>query len=425
MRVLVSAYTCETGRGSEGEIGWRLVHQLARSHDIVVITRANLRPVHEAAFAAAPKPARLSFVYFDLPWIFRFYKRGKRFFLIYYYLWQIGVGLLARRMKREQQFDVLHHLIGGMDWMPAGLALCPGPFVWGPVGSENTHSVIRRHLAWRSRLKDGVRALTRWTMRTLDPFVGLTGHRACVVLSHTAENMPRRYAHKLRPFVQTGITDLPSLAIPKPDLARGGVGLRIVYAGELKDWKGARLACQAALRFFETDPFSDLTIIGDGPLRAELEAMAQRHPQGHRVRFLGRVTMPRLVEALHAGDLFLYPSFHHGLATVVLQAMLTGLPIVCIEGDAIGRAVGQTAGLTVSLSDDRDPTEDLACALTELAANEPRRRALAEAARAMARVQFSYETLGDEIAAIYAEVATGRADTAPTPPAAEGIDHRI
>ena len=98
MRVLVSAYTCETGRGSEGEIAWRLVHQLARSHDIVVITRANLRPVHEAAFVTKPKPARLRFVYFDLPWIFRLYKRGKRFFLVYYYLWQMGVGLLARRM---------------------------------------------------------------------------------------------------------------------------------------------------------------------------------------------------------------------------------------------------------------------------------------------------------------------------------------
>lgn len=425
MRVLVSAYSCETGRGSEGEIGWRLVHQLAESHDIVVITRANLRPVHEAAFVTTPKPARLSFVYFDLPWIFRFYKRGKRFFLIYYYLWQIGVGLLSRRMMRQKCFDVLHHLVGGMDWMPAGLALCPGPFIWGPVGSEDTHPVIRHHLTWRSRLKDGARALTRWTMRTLDPFVRLTGHRACVVLSHTAENMPRRYAPKLRPFVQTGISNQPSLAIPKSDLVCGGDGLRIVYAGELKDWKGARLACQAALRFFETDPFSDLTIVGDGPLRNELEAMVQRHPQGHRVRFLGRVPMPRLVEALHMGDLFLYPSFHHGLATVVLQAMLTGLPIVCIEGDAIGRAVGQTAGLTVSLTDNRAPAEDLACALTELAANEPRRRALGEAARTMAREQFSYETLGNEIAAIYAEVATGHTVSAPARPAAEGTDHRI
>ncbi len=118
MRILVSAYACETGRGSEGEIGWRLVLRLAENNDVWVITRANLRPIHEAAFQVTQKPARLHFVYFDLPWIFRFYKKGARFFLLYYYLWQIGVAIRARRLSRDVHFDVLHHLIGGMDWMP-------------------------------------------------------------------------------------------------------------------------------------------------------------------------------------------------------------------------------------------------------------------------------------------------------------------
>ena len=136
MKILISAYSCETGRGSEGEIGWRMVHALASQHDVRVITRANLRDVHSESFSDTPKPPNLHFEYFDLPWIFRFYKRGNRGFLLYYYLWQIGVGLRARAILNEEPADVLHHLIGGMDWMPAGLALCPGPFVWGPVGSE-------------------------------------------------------------------------------------------------------------------------------------------------------------------------------------------------------------------------------------------------------------------------------------------------
>ena len=122
MKILISAYSCETGRGSEGEIGWRIVCELARFHDVRVITRANLRSVHEASFASQPKPAGLRFEYFDLPWVFRFYKKGKRFFLVYYYLWQIGSGLRARQLLKAEPASVVHHLIGGMDWMPAGLA---------------------------------------------------------------------------------------------------------------------------------------------------------------------------------------------------------------------------------------------------------------------------------------------------------------
>ena len=93
MKILISAYTCETGRGSEGEIGWRLAHALAAKHEVTVLTRANLRDVHEESFKEHPKPKNLRFEYFDLPYIFRFYKKGKRGFLIYYYLWSFYVLL--------------------------------------------------------------------------------------------------------------------------------------------------------------------------------------------------------------------------------------------------------------------------------------------------------------------------------------------
>ena len=76
--ILISAYACETGRGGEGEIAWRIVHELAAVHDVIVITRANLKDTHAASFAVSPQPMGLSFEYYDLPWIFRFYKKGKR-----------------------------------------------------------------------------------------------------------------------------------------------------------------------------------------------------------------------------------------------------------------------------------------------------------------------------------------------------------
>lgn len=405
MRFLISSYACETGRGSEGEIGWRLVLRLAESNDVWVITRANLRPVHEAAFERTPKPARLHFVYFDLPWIFRFYKKGARFFLVYYYLWQFGVGLKVRSLTKEHRFDVLHHLIGGMDWMPSGLALVPGKFVWGPVGSENTHPTMRRYLSPASRLKDRLRLMARWWMRNLDPFVRYTGARASVVLTHTRETMPTRYAHKMRAFTQTGIENSASLAKPKERFDRGD-SLRLIFAGELKDWKGARLALDAALRFFEEEPMATLRVVGDGPLRRELEAVTRKHPQSSRVSFLGRLPMDALTQELHESDVFIYPSFHHGLATIVLQAMITGLPVVCIEGDATSRAVGKRAGITVSLSENADPVGGLAIALHALAQNEPERRRLAAAAREIAVSEYSYDQLAEDLEKVLESVSS-------------------
>jgi len=410
MKILISAYSCETGRGSEGEIGWRLVLRLAENNDVWVITRANLRAVHDEAFVLNSKPERLHFVYFDLPWIFRFYKKGGRFFLLYYYLWQFGVAVKARSLAKQHQFDVLHHLIGGMDWMPSGLALVPGKFVWGPVGSENTHPSMRRYLSPASRLKDSLRLAARWWMRNIDPFVRFTGARASVILTHTVETMPQRYAHKMHSFTQTGIENSVSLAKPKVRFDRGD-SLRLIFAGDLKDWKGARLALDAALRFFETEPNAGLRVIGDGPLRREMETVARAHPQGGRVTFLGRLSMDSLTKELHESDVFIYPSFHHGLSTMVLQAMLTGLPVVCVEGDATSRAVGLRAGITVPLSDDSDPVEGLALALQTLAHNEPERQRLATAAQEIADKEYSYNELSNRVEDVYRDVILREAFT--------------
>lgn len=407
MKILISAYSCETGRGSEGEIGWQIANALAERHDVRVITRANLRQVHEASYMHLPKPAGLQFVYFDLPWIFRFYKKGGRFFLLYYYLWQIGVALKAWRLLRTEPADVLHHLIGGMDWLPTGLAICPGLLVWGPVGSENTHPALRAHLPLRSRIKDRSRLAMRWIMRNLDPLIRLTGARASVILSHTPETAPSRYGPKLRAFTQTGIAPSPAHAREKSDFSRHAM-LRLLFAGELKDWKGARMALDAALKFFESEPNATLTIVGNGPLRAEMEAAAGAHPEGSRVTFTGRVPMVELVEALYSADVFLYPSFHHGLATVILQAMLTGLPIVCIEGDATGRVVGQEAGITVPLASDRMPVDDLAAAIAILAKDEEKRQALARRAQSLVRERYAYDSIVAALDRIYEDIA-GRA----------------
>ncbi|WP_339760462.1 glycosyltransferase family 4 protein [uncultured Hoeflea sp.] len=407
MKILISAYACETGRGGEGEIGWRVVREIAANHDVWVITRANLRDTHERTFRHEARPERLNFVYYDLPWILRVCKGGKRFFLLYYYMWQLGAGLHARRLMAKQTFDVCHHLTGGMDWMPAGLSLCRAPLLWGPVGSENTHPVMLRKLPLASRLKDRLRVAVRGVMRHADPFVRFSGQRARVVLSHTPETMPVRLSGKMKPYTQTGIENIPQLVRPKTNLARTGA-LRILYAGELKDWKGALLALKAALKYFERDRHATLTIAGNGPLEPDMRALVNRHPEGHRVVMAGHVPMDRLVTLMGQSDVFLYPSFHHGLATVVLQAMLTGLPVICLEGDATGRIVRQQAGMTVALAMDRDPATDLADAIDTLAGNEDRRQSLARQGQSMAREQYTYASLASGIERAYREIGEGR-----------------
>ena len=47
LRVLISAYACEPGKGSEPEVGWQWALQMARFHDVTVLTRTNNREAIE------------------------------------------------------------------------------------------------------------------------------------------------------------------------------------------------------------------------------------------------------------------------------------------------------------------------------------------------------------------------------------------
>jgi glycosyltransferase involved in cell wall biosynthesis len=399
--VLISAYACEPGRGSEGEIGWSVALELAKTNQVWVITRANNRLVHQIAFEDGSKPASLHFIYFDLPAWMRWYKKGRRLFLVYYYLWQLGSFFAARQLVRSVSIDVVHHLTGGMDWMPSGLAFLRRPFVWGPVGSEEVHPAVLRTLPPRVRAREIVRNVLRGAGRHLDPFVRYTGRRAAIILSHTPEHMPKRYRDKVQPYVQTGIAVSPRFARPKTRWERGEQ-FTVIYAGELVHWKGAAYALEAFSRFARGKPEMRLIIVGDGPLRRQLEDAAGRAGVEDQVRFCGKLAMDALIDILGTGDVFLYPSYHHGLATIVLQAMVTGLPIVCLEGDAIGRAVGADCGITVPAHGNF--VDGLASALERLADDDQARIDLAREAQRRAITEYSYLSLGKRYAAIYAQL---------------------
>jgi glycosyltransferase involved in cell wall biosynthesis len=399
-RILVSAYACEPGRGSEGEIGWSIVHELAKTNQVWVITRANNNHVHETAFAQSGKPDTLNFIYYDTPKWARWYKKGKRFFLIYYYLWQIGSVFAGRRLVKKEQIDLVHHLTGGMDWMPSGLALLGLPFVWGPVGSEEIPRAILRTLPFKKQLKEIFRKTVQFYGRYIDPFVFLTGRRAHIILSHTPESLPGRYRHKIVPYLQTGIHPTGRFVRMRESFERGKA-LTVIYAGELIHWKGSAYAVDAFLAFARDKRDVRLLMIGDGPLRAELQQKAAQSGLAGQIEFRGKVPMAELIDTLRRGDVFLYPSYHHGLATVVLQAMLTGLPVICLQGDAIGRAVASEYGAAVPLNNDGTFIQGLCDALLRLYGDEELRATLGKRAQEVAIRSYSYHGIGAGYEEIY------------------------
>ena len=95
------------------------------------------------------------------------------------------------------------------------------------------------------------------------------------------------------------------------------------------------------LRAMALMPEFHLALAGDGPLRAELESLAETLGIDHRVRFLGRVSeIPAL---LAAADVYVQPSKFEGFPRATGEAMASGLPVVVSDGAGFSELVGDAA----------------------------------------------------------------------------------
>ena len=104
LRVLISAYACEPGKGSEPGVGWNFSKEMAKHHDLWVLTRLNNREIIENELLENPTE-ELHFIYHDLPKWTAWWKKGGRGVQLYYYLWQLTA--IPKIRKHHKKLDLI------------------------------------------------------------------------------------------------------------------------------------------------------------------------------------------------------------------------------------------------------------------------------------------------------------------------------
>jgi sugar transferase (PEP-CTERM/EpsH1 system associated) len=150
-----------------------------------------------------------------------------------------------------------------------------------------------------------------------------------------------------------------------------------------------------------------LAFLGDGPCNEELQSLAEGLGIGTRVSWLGHRCDPELF--LPALDIFALPSLSEGMSNAVLEAMSSGLPVVCSDLSAHREALEQDK--EGALIYPCNP-QTLAEALEGLINDTDRRRALGAAARRKVVAQFNMARMIADYARLYGEVSARKNQTA-------------
>jgi colanic acid/amylovoran biosynthesis glycosyltransferase len=200
--------------------------------------------------------------------------------------------------------------------------------------------------------------------------------------------------------------------VETPRALKAGEPVRFIGVGRMVEKKGFddALAAFAKMRSQPGAPPATLTLIGDGPLRQELEAQAAQLGLGDAVRFTGLLPHAKVEEMLRAAHVFVLPSRTskngdmEGIPVALMEAMAQGLPVLATRHSGTPELVEHEVSGLLCTEGDRDA---LAGNMSIFARAPERWAAMGATGAAKVRAEFDLKTWNDlllqRLTALYAQ----------------------
>jgi glycosyltransferase involved in cell wall biosynthesis len=404
MNLLISAYACEPGRGSEPGVGWNIVKALSSNAELWVITRANNRTVIESS--GEPWIDYVHWIFWDPPAWLTFWKKRGRGVQLFYILWQIGVYYVARKLVKEHSFDLCHHVTFGKYWIPSRLASLPVPFVFGPVGGgEETPLGLRAASSLGARISEGIKSLTSYIYPRLPWNRKLYRSAAWTfaATAQTAEKLRRLGVQKMSLLPQSGISE-DELPVFASKSRTPGSPLTLVTACRLIHWKAVDLAIEAvALAAREIDV--RLIVLQTGPEEGRLKALVSQLGIDDLVEFRGRLpTLNDVFRTIAEADALVHPALHEAFGQACLESLALGTPVICLNWGGPGLIVDDSCGFTVEPGGREETVKRLADAMLCQSLESKTGASRANTCKGRAFGNFHWYIISDQIVNNYAKI---------------------
>lgn len=414
MRVLMSAYACEPGKGSEPGVGWNMAKVMAKKVELSVVTRANNRHVIEAS--KEDWVSHVNWIYFDPPRWMMWWKKGGRGVQPFYILWQVGVYLKLAWAGEGKKHDVVNHVTFGKYWVPSVLPLLGLPTIFGSVGGgEYTPHELRKVVSHVTLRAERTKRIIVWLL-TYNPISWLLFKK--ISLAYAATEQTKNALEKLgvsnvQLLPQSGISsnDLDHYASLSKDvsLTEPRADFVACSAARLISWKGVDISIRAFITALPNLPsHSILLVTGVGPELARLESIVKEAGVGDRVLFLGQLPLMDDVYRMMAGaDCLLHAATSEAFGQACAESLGLGTPVVCWDWAGPGIIVNSDCGVSVNPASE-DPIGSFARAIENLGnRNSEEKNKSREMCVKRIRDEFLWGNIGNKVFQGYCSVYAG------------------
>lgn len=216
-----------------------------------------------------------------------------------------------------------------------------------------------------------------------------------------SENYTRVFSgFNIRPFLNARASDelRRSLGINEGDFVIGKIA-------RIAPLKGHSDLVRTAALVLQQCPQARFLIVGDGRLRASMEAQVRSASLGSRFIFTGLIPPDDVPAHLAVMDCVVHLSYREALARALPQAFAAGKPVVAYDFDGADEVCleGETGFLV-----ERGDMEKAACRLIQLAQNPALRDRMGLKGRELVRESFTIEHMAETQYSVYRQVAASK-----------------
>ena len=384
MKILVTAYACQPGAGSEPGHGWNYPSGLAkRGHEVHALVPSRWREGVEDELRLRPIEDLTFHFVGERDWPMRMgWTAGST---LRYFLWQWDCARAAAALDRDHDFDILHHVSYGTLLGGSFLWRVGKPFVFGPVGGGQTAPPGFAAYFGRFWPTEALRTFTVKVLWRLDwPALRAVRVAAVVLASNreTAVLAGRMGARRVESMLDVY---LPDQVIPAgPQIRDPHAPIRLLWVGRMLGRKAMRLTVEAVDRVPNDVPI-ELEMIGGGPLEGEFKRWLSSVERTHPVHLRGTLPCQAVHEAYDRADVFIFTSLRDTVGIQVLEAMAHALPVITLNHQGAAELVPEAAGIKVAVTSPEGVAQQVAAAIERLAASADLRARMGAAGHRRAR----------------------------------------
>ena len=407
MKILISAYACNPYRGSEPGVGWNAVCNIAKRHEVYVLTDVRNQEAWDHARERGEVPEGVSGVRF----LRKREKMSQHRLLAHMQSWRSYGDFMnvvhdaALKWHREVDFDLCHQLTIASWRLPSKLWMLPIPFVWGPIGGAgHIPAAFRSSLGLSGRAFEKARDIqTLLAARSQDFRRCVERSRVVIAANDETFDFLSSYRDE-QTMLKVPVAFLANEKIERfdrGDLARRDGPMRLFAGGNMIGSKGLAMAVEALASIRDEGVEFHYTIAGGGPSISEAKRLVDRHQLGNSVRFHPGFQGEDYIWELKQSDIYFLPSLRETTPVTLQEAILAGCYPIVADASAAGEMVRRVGGKAVAAKSPKLMVSGLALALHEAHGELKTLRSKAIACRAKLCQEYGKDNYEDTIEEAY------------------------